>query len=226
MRTLVAAVLASAMALASCGGGGGGSGSAEKALPGGDRTLAETINLKPSDFPSGWTSAPHTQAPEEGAAVSEFTRCLGIADPASRTTADAHSPDFAQGQTTSASSEVRVVRADADATADLAAFQSGKGPECFKQTVERALPGRLPAGATTSNLAAQQLDFPTLKDGTAAYQASLTIALGGGISLPVYVDFVMFRAGRAEVTLNTLNAGSPFPADLAKTLAKRMAARA
>ncbi|MCU1448986.1 MAG: hypothetical protein JWP02_1156 [Acidimicrobiales bacterium] len=221
MSRVSAAVLA-VLALGACGRGGGGA----KATAGGDKGAAERINVKQSDFPSGWTSSPHAASAEEQAVVRQFTECLGVPDVGSHTIADVHSPDFAQGQTTTASSEVRVVRTDADASADLAAFQSGKGPDCFRQTVERALPGRLPQGATTSNLSARQLEFPTLKDGTAAYQVSLTVSLGGGISLPVYADLIVFRAGTAEVTLNALNTGSPFAADLEKTLAMKMADRA
>jgi hypothetical protein len=209
------------LVLGACGGGGGGT----KPPAGGDKGAAERINLEQSDFPSGWTSSAHAASAEEQAVVRQFTECLGLPDAASHTAADVHSPDFAQGQTTTASSEVRFVRTDADASAGLAAFQSSKGPDCFRQTVDRALPGRLPQGATTSNLSARQLEFPTLKDGTAAYQVSLTVSLGGGISLPVYADLIFFRAGRAEVTLNALNTGSPFSADLEKTLAGKMADR-
>ena len=216
-------MLAAGLALAGCGGRWRRQ---DTAPAGGNRAKAARSTLQGSDLPSGWSSAPHQASPDEAAVTAQLAQCLGITDPTTRTTADVHSPDFSKGQTTTASSEVRFMRADADASADLAAFQSGKGPQCFKQTIEKALPSRLPPGASTSDLAVRQLDFPPLKDGTAAYQASLTVSLGGGINLPVYVDFVLFRAGLAEVILNTLNTGSPFDANLEKDLARKMAGRA
>jgi len=217
-----ALVAACVLGLVACGDGGGST----KAAAGGDQAAAAKIVLLKSDFPAGWTSTPHQATPADDTTRQQFAQCLGIPDPKTLQTGDAQSPDFAKGQTTTASSEARFVHTDAQASAALAAYQTGKGTDCFKQTLTSALPGQLPQGATTSNLAVQQLTFPTLKDGTAAYQASLTVSIASGISVPVYVDLVIFRAGRAEVTLTTVNTGSPFDSGLEKKLAQNLAARA
>ena len=41
----------------------------------------------------------------------------------------------------------------------------------------------------------------------------------------MYVDFIFFRAARAEITLATINLGSPFDTKLEQDLAKKMAGR-
>jgi hypothetical protein len=208
--------------LTACSSGGGNS--SKPASPAADKTAAVKINLKQPDFPSGWTSAPHQVSPQETATLGQLTQCVGIADLAGHTTATDRSPDFSTGQTTSANSNVTFVKTDADASTDLGAFESAKTPDCLKQAVVALLQQQLP-GATPANLEVRQLQFPTLKDGTAAYQGSFTVAVAG-TNVPVYVDFVYFRSGRGEVAMVTTNAGSPFDPKLEKALAMKMASRA
>jgi hypothetical protein len=212
-----------ALLLAACGGGSGGSTKGADAT--GDKAAAEKIVLKQSDFPSGWKGEPHNASPEQAATIRQLAQCLGIPDPAIHTSADVSSPDFNMGQTTSVSSEVRFVKTDAEAIADLAGYQSGKASDCFKQTFQALAQQRLPSGMTIANLTVQQLPFDTLRDGTAAYQATFTIPVAGN-NVAVYVDFVVFRAGRAEVNLAGTNLGSPLDPKLEKDLAKKMAGRA
>jgi hypothetical protein len=217
----MATLVVGAVVLASCGGGSGST----KASPSADKTAAEKISLKQSDFPSGWTSNPHRASPTEAATAGRLARCLGIADPASHTTAYVHSPDFNKGQATMAASEVRFLGKDSDAIDELAGFQSGKGPGCFKQAFQPVIQERLPSGMTASNLDVQQFTFPTLRDGTAAYRASFTIPVAGN-NVPVYADFVVFRAGRALINLFASSLGSPFDTKLEQDQAKKMADRA
>jgi len=216
-------VLVALAVLGACSGSGSGKSSGT-ASPKADKTAAVKINLRQADFPSGWTSSPHDASPEETATLKQLTQCVGIPDMAGHTSAMDRSADFSAGQTTSASSNVAFVKTDADAVNDLAAFQSGKAPDCFKQAVLALAQQQLP-GAKPENLEARQLQFPTLKDGTAAYQASFTVS-AAGTNLPVYADFVYFRAGRGEITLVTTNAGSPFDPKLEESLARKMASRA
>jgi len=208
-------------ALTACSSGGG---SSKPASPAADKAAAVKISLRQPDFPTGWTSAPHQVSPQETATLGQLTQCAGIADLAGHTSAMDRSPDFSMGQATSASSNVTFVKTDADASRDLGAFQSGKTPNCLKQAVMALVQQQLP-GATPANLEVRQLQFPTLKDGTAAYQASFTVAVAG-TNLPVYADFVYFRSGRAEDAMVTTNAGSPFDTKLEQELANKMASRA
>jgi len=218
----LAGVLVALAVLGACSGGGG-STSSTAASPGADKAAAIKINLRQADFPTGWTSGPHQETPEETATLNQLTQCVGIPDLAGHISAMQRSADFSAGQTTSASSNVTFVKTDADAVGDLAAFQSGKAPDCFKQAVLALVQQQLP-GAKPENLEARQLQFPNLKDGTAAYQASFTIS-AAGTNVPVYADFVYFRAGRSEITLVTTNAGSPFDPKLEESLARKMASR-
>ncbi len=219
-RRLVPLVVPATLAvLAACSSGK----SSTPASPGADKKAAVAINLRQSDFPTGWTSAPHQVSPQETATLGQLGQCVGIADLAGRTSATDRSPDFSMGQATTANSLVTFVKTDTDASADLAAFQSAKAPDCFKQAVAALVQQQVP-GAVPANLEVRQLQFPTLQDGTAAYQASFTLAVAG-TNLPVYADFVYFRAGRAEVAMVTTNAGSPFDPKLEQALAKKMSDR-
>ena len=222
-RATPATAVALLVVLSACGGGGGNKNKSADAAS--DKGAAAKINLTQADLKSGWTSEPYKPSPQQTATVGHLAQCLGLPDPAGATTADVHSPDFNKGQTTMAASEVRFLRKDADAVNELAAFQSGKGPDCFKQAFQPVIQERLPSGMTASNLDVQQFKFPTYRDGTAAYRASFTIPVAGN-NVPVYADFVVFRAGRALVNLFTSSLGSPFDSDLEKDLAKNMAGRA
>ncbi|MBV8236900.1 MAG: hypothetical protein JO075_14485 [Acidimicrobiia bacterium] len=222
MPFVACAAVAAAAVLSACSGGAS-STTSQPANPAADKAAAIKINLRPSDFPTGWTSSPHQPSAQEAATLQQLAQCVGIPDLAGHTTAMERSPDFSAGQTTSANSNVTFVKTAADASNDLAAFQSAKTPDCLKQTVVALVRQQLP-GATPANLDVRQLQFPTLKDGTAAYQASFTIS-AAGTNLPVYADFIYFRSGRAEIALVTINAGSPFDPKLEQQLAKNMAAR-
>lgn len=205
--------------LVACSSGGG----TTPANPAKDKAAAQKISLRQSDFPSGWTSAPHQVSPEETATLQQLRVCVGIPDLAAHTSATDRSPDFSTGQATTASSIVTFAKTDTEASSDLAAFQSNKAPDCIKAAVDALAKQQLP-GATPANLEVRQLDFPTLNDGTAAYQASFTLSVAG-TNLPIYADFVYFRAGRAEIALATTNAGSPFDPKLEKDLANAMSGR-
>ena len=221
MRVALAVVL-SLMGMASCGGSGS---STTKSSPTGDKAAAARIVLKQGDFPSGWSGKPHAADPSQGATTKELGQCLGIGDVAARTTADVNSQDFSKGQGATVTSEARFVQSDAQASDDLAGFQGDKASGCLEQAMHSLTEQRLPSGLTPGNLSVQQLQFPTLKDGTAAHQASFTIPVGD-TNVPVYVDFIVFRAGRAEVTLATTNLASPFDSKLEQSLAEKMASRA
>jgi len=212
-------VLLLLVGLAACGGGG-----AKSANPTADKASADKISLKQSDFPSGWSSRPHKATPEETATLQQLTQCAGIPNMAAQVSATAQSPDFSQGQATTLVSSVTFVHTNADATNDLAAFQSGKASGCLKQMVDALFRQRLPASAP-GNLEVRQLQFPTLKDGTAAYQASFTVN-AAGTNIPLYADFVYFQAGRAIVTMAAYNSATPFDPKLEQDLAKKIASRA
>ncbi|MBV9284735.1 MAG: hypothetical protein JO176_08965 [Acidimicrobiia bacterium] len=219
MHRGLAAVAAVAVLLA---GACGGKQTAKPAI--GDSALAAKIVLKKADLPSGFDAQPHAADPTQAAVIRQLSTCLGIGDPAPHTTALVNSDDFSKGQGVNVSSSARIVKTGDQASADLAGYQSNKATTCMQQALEPVIKERLPSGFTPSNLAVQQLVFPTLKDGTAAHQGSFTIPLAG-TNVPVYVDFIIFRAGRAEVTLQTTNAGSPFDTKLEQELANKMADR-
>jgi hypothetical protein len=215
------AVVAGLTTLASCGGGSGNT----KAEPAADKATAEKIVLKQSDFPSGWTSKPHQTPADDAATKARFDACISAPDPRTQQSADAHSPDFLHGQVNSASSEALLVNKESVAADVLAALQGPKTVDCVKGLVQEAAQKQLPGGTSPANVTAEQLKFPTLKDGTAAVRTSFTVPTGGANVL-IYADIVYFKSGRALVSLSTVSAGTPMDSKLEESLAQKMADRA
>jgi hypothetical protein len=214
-RAALIALVAGFTTLAACGGGGGATNTPN----------AEAIVLKQADFPQGWTSKPHQTSPDDATTRQRFFQCIGAADPKTQQSSDAHSPDFTQGQLTQASSEAQVMRKEAEAADDLAALQGPKTVDCVKGLVQEAAQKQLPAGTQITDVTAEQLKFPTLKDGAAAVRVSFTVQTGG-VNVPIYADIAYFKSGRALVSLSTVNGGSPMDGKLEESLAQKMAERA
>jgi hypothetical protein len=214
-RAALVALVIGAATLAACGGG-----SDKKADP-----VPAKIVLQQSDFPSGWSSKPHQTSPEDATANQRFFQCIGAVDPKTQQRAEAHSPDFTEGQLNRASSQAQVLAKEADAADALAALQGPKTVECMKSLVQESAQKQLPAGVSVSDVNAAQLKFPTLKDGTAAVQVSFAVQTGG-VNVPIYADIIYFKSGRALVSLSTVNSGSPMDSKLEESLAQKMADRA
>lgn len=191
-----------------------------------DELKAQEIVLKQSDFPAGFTAIPDTGETdeEEDKAGEEFEACLGISiDDDDR--AEAESPDFEAGQFTQVSSSAAFAPTVEDAQKEFAVLRGPKVNQCIQDQFDK----ELKAQATDVQFAptkAQTVQFPTLGDGTTAIRLSTAVAGAQGQEVPIYADFVFVVKGRAELTLTFINAGEPFPADLASDLAGKMAGRA
>jgi hypothetical protein len=218
----VLALTTTLTALTACSGGGGSTTSADTTS---DNATAEKIVLKQADFPSGWTAKTHQTSPDDSATRKRFFECIGATDPKPQQSADVHSPDFTQGQLNQASSEAQFMKTATDASDDMAALQGPKTVGCVKTLGQEAAQKQLPAGTSITDLTAEQLKFPTLKDGTAAVRVSFTVATSGGVNVPIYADVVYFRAGRALVSLSTVSGGAPMDVKLEEGLAQKMADR-
>lgn len=214
-RAALGACVAGFASLAACGGAGGA-----KAEP-----VPGKVVLQQSDLPSGWASKPHQASPDDATIRQRFFQCIGAVDPTTQQSADAHSPDFTQGQLNQASSEAQVMNKEADAATALAALQGPKTVDCVKALVQEAAQKQLPAGTSITDVIAAQLKFPTLKDGTAAVQVSFAVHTGG-VNVPIYADIIYFKSGRSLVSLSTVNGGSPMDSKLEERLAQKMADRA
>jgi hypothetical protein len=188
-----------------------------------DAALARTINLRPSDFPSGWKS---TQ-PTGGQGFQQVLACLHV--PTSTQTADVQSPNFsAQGPSgggAEASSEVTVQSTAAAAQSEYAALSSPGFPGCAQSVLTQAASSSLPAGV---NLTATVTSAPAPSAGgnpAVAYQVNLVFQ-GQGQSGTGQGTLVYFAHGRVVVEFDTLALlGQAIPANLQAQLVSTLARR-
>jgi hypothetical protein len=188
-----------------------------------DAALARTINLRVSDFPSGWKS---TQA-TGGQGFQQVLACLHI--PTSTQTADVQSPSFsaqgASGGGAEASSEVTVQSTAAAAQSEYAALSSPGFPGCAQSVLTKAASSSLPAGV---NLSATITAAPAPSAGgnpAVAYQVNLAFQ-GQGQSSTGQGTLVYFAHGRVVVEFDTLAVlGQAIPANLQAQLVSTLARR-
>lgn len=203
---------------AGCGGGN------DQPTPAADRASARAATLKAADFPAGWKSSPHRRLPGEEAMATDVARCLGISSPSTRATAQVVSSDFSSGLATQATAVIIFVKSDGEAATDAAAYASGKFPSCampgFKDQIQQVAPD----GAEVRDVRITKVPFPSSGDRTAAHRVKADLQVGE-MTVPINIDLVHIVKGRAEVALTFVNPGEPFPPDLARSLAAKVAAR-
>lgn len=192
--------------------------------PAADQAAAEKANLQPADFPSGWSSKPQESRPGEDEIEQEVAACLGISPPATRASAKARSLDFSSGLATQASSIITVVKSEKEALADAAAFASEKFPSCAEPGFTKQIQQVAPEGAVVNNVEVAGTDFPTFGDRTVAYRVTAALQVGE-MPIPINIDLVRIFKDRFEVYLTFINPGEPFPPELMRSLAGKVAGR-
>lgn len=191
-----------------------------------DALKAGEIVLKQSDFPAGFTALPQSAEEDEAEdrAGEEFEACLGVSvDDDERPRAE--SPDFQSSQFTRVSSSAAFAPTVEDSSNEFAAMQGPKLPDCVRSQFDKELKTEA-ADVEFAPIEVAPVEFPTLGDGTRAVRLSTAVAAADGAPVAIHADFVFIRKGRAQLTLSFVNAGEPFPADVAADLAGKMAARA
>jgi hypothetical protein len=189
-----------------------------------DKAKAQSINLKAEDFPAGWTSTPSTNA-NNGATDKELYTCAGLSDPTTSTTADEHSPDFAQGQFTMVSSEVQFAKSKDVAKKDFDVLKSDKFAGCLKTSFDNEMKKQASsAGGTIGESKVETIPAPSGTDGATAFRMTVPITALGQ-SFTFYIDFTSLQQGRAEVTLVCFNGSVPFDSALKNTLASKLIQR-
>jgi hypothetical protein len=126
----------------------------------------------------------------------------------------------------SVSSEVSVQASDAEARAALAAIRNSRVRSCFSHYLQLLFAGEHVKGAKTGPVTIQSGVPPA--PGTAGgfgwrITASFTVR---GIKVPVYLDFLGFVDGPAEVTLLSSGLIRPFPAPVQQHLYQLLLSRA
>lgn len=186
-----------------------------------DQELAESIVIKESDLPEDveWTSTPYEADPEGESALRS---CLGL--PPDSNSPGADSPTFSVGDVTRVDSSATVTPSVDTANEEFAVFTSPKFVGCMREVFEAELLEQAAANFGPANT--DQLDFPTVGDGTIAVRMSTSVEAEDGERIPLFIDFIVVRKGRVGMTLTLMNAPEPFPTELALALAETMVSRA
>ena len=213
--------------LAGCGDGGGAAPedtSTTAASPAQDDAVrARRLVVRITDLPAGWTSRPHQRTPEDEQVERELRACLGGGQIPTRT-AEADSDDFAN-----AGSQV-TSRAVVAPTVEQARREHDRAatPEfsrCLTEVFRRRFQRSPPEGAALQDLRADRLSVPPVADGLVAHRLTITLSAPQGNAV-FYADLFVMRSERTSVSVNFVNPGSPFPADVERSVMDRLANRA
>ncbi len=234
-RRLLILLLPAVLALGACGddgGGGGGSSDATttteaSAGAADDTKLAEAVVLKLDDFPSGWTEDEAT--PEDPTGEDDpIDKCFGGEGKEldENTSAEADSPDFSRGETTSVSSFSAVMKAEKDAESAMDLMRSQTLKDCFNQALEEELKSTAGEneGFTLGEVTLKNASFAKVGEETSALQFVIPIS-APGVEVSFYADVVFFRQDRVIGGLFLGNLDSPFDSAQGEGLAKKMVAR-
>jgi hypothetical protein len=203
LLTALVAVLAFTLAVAPASAAPAGGGRAAKPS---DAAIARQGLLRLSDFTStGWTQSKHKASKPSG-----ISACKGTEQVQARNKKySVQSPDFANGDVTSAQNSVSVFPKPAQAVAYLKPYQAPAARTCLQQGAEKAL--KKVSGATVET---QELDLSSaLQGGTVddavGFEIVATVPTSG--STPVQIVFVVVgvRIGRAVAGFRFEDQGQP-----------------
>jgi hypothetical protein len=199
-----------------------------------DKATAQAAVLKLADLPAGWTGTAPTDTGTSSGLDAQLAACLGTTASISTNSNPTHvdSDDFSDPSGDNTVSNSVALLASADATkAVMDALSNPKVPGCLAQTLDDLISQNLassgttlPAGTSVGHAQAALESFPNVADRTLAFRITVPVQAGAN-TVNINVDFVAFTKGRAGSTLSLQGTGSPFPTDLATSLAQTVAGR-
>lgn len=202
--------------LAGCGSGDKASSTTRSATRAQAVAYAHAINLHAGDVP-GMTSTgvSEHEGTKESRASSELARCAGGVG-STHQIVDIESGTFVRGEgleKQQVQSGVSVLSRAALAAQELAAIRSSRGRECITRLAQQQLAKSAGSvrfsGVRTSPLPAGLVG----RGDTFGLRVSLTLTVSGNPTrIPLYLDFLGFISGPAEVDLNTYGISKPVPA--------------
>jgi len=180
------------------------------------KELAASMNLRLTDFPSGWRAAPSGGEGE----------CSGIQSLREKydLLARESSKNFAHGDITSTSSTANLFHDQATARDALnyveGSIQSDEFRDCFGDAIRESVE----AGVTIGEITVGQVSFPSLGERSSAWEVVIPIE-AEGTSASAYLDLVFIVQGNAMASVEFYDLG-PFDEQqrehLAGLVAKRM----
>jgi hypothetical protein len=237
-------IMAPMLVLAATGGiaagcGGGGSSTTRSKTPEATKPItnaqaaayAHTVNLRAGDVVGMTMSGrPESETVKEKHSTRELIRCAGGVS-LEHQLVDIKSPKFSRGrelQREEVGSGVSVLSSATFATRELAAVRSARGRACItrfvKQEFSKEGAGQLHLGAITTSL----LPAPVAGlGGSFGLRVTVTLAAARpAIRLPLYLDFMGFVSGPAEIDLNTFAFSRPVSSATERHLLSLLLSRA
>ncbi len=178
------------------------------------RAYARAVNLRAEDLPGFRLSTAHEQVTGTRHLEVELLRCVGPHD-GPKALAEAGSGDFERHvsiASVSVSSEVTVARTPALAAKQLAAYRSGRLPECLSRYFGKLLESQRAHGARVSPVSIRRGSPPAPgASGSYGLRFKATVTLHG-LQIPLYVDMFGFVERSADVSLLATGIPEPLPA--------------
>jgi hypothetical protein len=205
--------------------------------------FAQSVNLTPEDVPGFTARSKHdSSSTREKQLGRELAHCTGAAVVGSgessgeghlpgegKSLADQSSKDFELKHGIidfSVNSQVSVQSSAADARKGLQAIRSAHVRKCFSRYLQMLFAGEKVKGATAGPVSIQAGD-PPAPGTTGGFGWRITASfIVHGIKVPIYLDFLGFVDGPAEVTLLSSGLIRPFPAEVQQHLFTTLLARA
>ena len=177
-----------------------------------------------SDFPAGWTSAPHSEQKTEEADA-KLNECLHI--PGTKlipNAANADSEDFTSPDQAEVQNSVSVTQSAANVTSAHDLLASPGTPPCLTTYFNTVLKTASLRDAKFGTASVNPLSSEKLGDRTVALRATIPVT-SKGIEVSVYADVWVAQKGRVAVILEGIDEFSPFPTDTATQLIQKVLAK-
>ena len=186
----------------------------------------QKIVLQAADLPTTWKGTPYQADPSDAANEAALVKCVGARNTTSDKAAEAHSQDFALGQT-SISSSASSYRSQSDVDADVTMLASPKLSPCYEQLLKGELAKTLPAGATIESATVK------ITPGSAGGPTNVVATGSGTIKVKVngqqvvlYTTVAFITGPLIEAEVDAESVGAPVPASLVQSLVATVANRA
>jgi hypothetical protein len=191
--------------------------------------FARAVNLTSDDVPGFTPSEKHSSSSEHEKRLEHaMLRCAGVTSK-TKGVLEQSSKDFQlkhQILDFSVSSEVSVQASAAQALHGLAAIRSPHVRSCFSHYLQLIFKGEQVKGATAGPVKIQAGTPPAPgTSGGFGWRVTATFTVHG-VKLPIYLDFLGFVDGPAEVTLLSSGLLRPFPAGVQQHLFSLLLSRA
>jgi hypothetical protein len=188
-----------------------------------DKAILAAGVIKNDDVPAGWTSKKSKASDSGFKGVSECKGIRSAVDSAKKKVPRVRSRDFEDPNsrgTTSAEDTVYVFK-DANAASNfLAVFSGPEATTCLENSLSKQISngGEPPALAPIT-------DLQGVGDEAVGYEIAIGLPAGGQI-MPLYIDFLAVRVGRAFLAFSFVNLSERIPngPDIVNAVVQRVAA--